>query len=173
MTTDATHIPYRDSKLTRILQDSLGGNYKTNLIVACSPHSSQMEETISTLKFATRAKTIKLNFKMNLKNSPDQMNRVVGTIKEELKDFKENLIKYKFVIGKIRVQLQEQIDQQEQLGLATSDETIKILENLRILEEGKLENLNNEEFKMIPGIESVSAVQDEGKDGADIFAKYR
>ena len=53
------HIPYRDSKLTRILQEALGGNSKTSLIVACSPHLDNIEETISTLKFAQRAKTIK------------------------------------------------------------------------------------------------------------------
>ena len=46
------HIPYRDSKITRLLQESLGGNYKTSLIVACSPHPNNFEDTISTLKFA-------------------------------------------------------------------------------------------------------------------------
>mmetsp|Transcript_7327 Transcript_7327/g.12302 ORF Transcript_7327/g.12302 Transcript_7327/m.12302 type:complete len:883 (-) Transcript_7327:214-2862(-) len=54
----ATHVPYRDSKLTRILQDSLGGNAKTSLIVACSPSSYNGTETVSTLRFGTRAKSI-------------------------------------------------------------------------------------------------------------------
>ena len=49
LTSNAEHIPYRDSKLTRILQESLGGNYKTSLIVACSPHSYNLNETISSL----------------------------------------------------------------------------------------------------------------------------
>jgi kinesin family protein 5 len=66
LTNNSEHIPYRDSKLTRILQESLGGNYKTSIIVTCSPHSSSQEETISSLKFATRAKTIKTHFKMNI-----------------------------------------------------------------------------------------------------------
>ena len=52
LTSNAEHIPYRDSKLTRILQESLGGNYKTSLIVTCSPHSYHFEETTSSLKFA-------------------------------------------------------------------------------------------------------------------------
>ena len=52
------HIPYRDSKLTRLLQFSLGGNTKTMLLVACSPHDDNFEETISTLKFAQRARMI-------------------------------------------------------------------------------------------------------------------
>jgi len=50
--TKAEHIPYRDSKLTRLLQESLGGNYKTTLIVACSPSPRNIEESLNTLKFA-------------------------------------------------------------------------------------------------------------------------
>lgn len=67
----ASHIPYRDSKLTRLLQESLGGNFKTRLLVACSPHIRNLEESISTLKFAQRAKTVKTKAKMNLKEAPD------------------------------------------------------------------------------------------------------
>ena len=55
----------------------MGGNYKTYLIVACSPHSSAFEETSSALKFATRAKTIKNHFKMNIKNSSDSLKVLV------------------------------------------------------------------------------------------------
>jgi len=53
------HVPYRDSKLTRILQDSLGGTSRASLIIACSPSSFNVAETISTLRFGTRAKFIK------------------------------------------------------------------------------------------------------------------
>lgn len=52
----STHIPYRDSKLTRILQESLGGNSKTSLIITCSPSIFNEAETISTLRFGQRAK---------------------------------------------------------------------------------------------------------------------
>lgn len=51
-------IPYRDSKLTRILQDSLGGNSKTIMIATVSPACYNYEETLSTLKYASRAKYI-------------------------------------------------------------------------------------------------------------------
>ena len=47
----STHIPYRDSKLTRILSESLGGNSKTSLIITCSPARFNFDETVSTLKF--------------------------------------------------------------------------------------------------------------------------
>jgi kinesin family member 5 len=54
----SAHIPYRDSKLTRLLKESLGGNNKTTLIVNCSQHCSQYDETLSTLRFAQSAKMI-------------------------------------------------------------------------------------------------------------------
>jgi kinesin family member 17 len=52
------HIPYRDSKLTRLLQDSLGGNTKTVMVAAISPADYNYEETLSTLRYASRAKNI-------------------------------------------------------------------------------------------------------------------
>jgi len=53
------HIPYRDSKLTRILQDSLGGNSRTTMIACVSPAESNYEESLSTVKYASRARNIK------------------------------------------------------------------------------------------------------------------
>lgn len=54
----SSHIPYRDSKLTRLLQDSLGGNTKTVIIAAVSPSASNYDETLTTLRFADRAKRL-------------------------------------------------------------------------------------------------------------------
>tara|TARA_B110000977_G_C10905871_1_gene427207 strand:- start:497 stop:763 length:267 start_codon:yes stop_codon:yes gene_type:complete len=53
------HIPYRDSKLTRILEDSLGGNCKTTMMAMASPAHEAYNESLSTLKFANRAKNIR------------------------------------------------------------------------------------------------------------------
>ena len=50
------HVPYRDSVLTRVLSESLGGNSKTHLIITCSPSLINESETISTLRFGIRAK---------------------------------------------------------------------------------------------------------------------
>ena len=61
----SNHIPYRDSKLTRVLQDSLGGNSKTSLIITCSPSPFNESETIGTLRFGERAKSIKNKPKVN------------------------------------------------------------------------------------------------------------
>lgn len=60
-----THIPYRDSKLTRLLQDSLGGNTRTVVIATISPSTSALEETISTLMFADRARSVMVRVKAN------------------------------------------------------------------------------------------------------------
>ncbi|KAK9452750.1 P-loop containing nucleoside triphosphate hydrolase protein [Dipodascopsis uninucleata] len=69
----STHIPYRDSKLTRILQESLGGNSRTTLIVNCSPSSYNDQETLSTLRFGVRAKSIKNKPKVNAELSPAEL----------------------------------------------------------------------------------------------------
>ena len=55
----SAYIPYRDSKLTRLLQESLGGRSKTCIIATVSPAMSEYEETLSTLEYANRAKNIK------------------------------------------------------------------------------------------------------------------
>ena len=83
------HIPYRDSKLTRLLQDSLGGNTKTTLIATVSPLVECAEETISTLKFADRAKQILVKIQANEMNAADderiqQLQREVQYLKEIL-----------------------------------------------------------------------------------------
>jgi len=77
-------VPYRESKLTRILKDSLGGNYKTTLIVACSPHSYNAEETLSTLNFAKRAKNVKNKVKINVKRSVDDLERIIADLQNKL-----------------------------------------------------------------------------------------
>ena len=59
------HIPYRDSKLTRILQPSLGGNAKTAIICAMTPAACHVEESHSTLRFASRAKSVMNNAVVN------------------------------------------------------------------------------------------------------------
>ena len=62
------YIPYRDSKLTRLLKDSLGGNCRTVMIANISGAHSCFEETHNTLKYANRAKNIKTNVSKNTQN---------------------------------------------------------------------------------------------------------
>ena len=65
----ATHIPYRESTLTRILTESLGGNSKTCLIITLSPTLSNYDETLSTLRFGACARNIKNTPKVNQKDT--------------------------------------------------------------------------------------------------------
>ncbi|KAJ8462211.1 hypothetical protein ONZ45_g18019 [Pleurotus djamor] len=73
----AKHIPYRDSKLTRILQESLGGNSRTTLIINCSPSSYNEAETLSTLRFGIRAKSIKNTARVNAELSPAELKNLL------------------------------------------------------------------------------------------------
>ena len=81
----SSHIPYRESKLTRLLQDSLGGRTKTCIIATVSPAKSNLEETISTLDYAFRAK--------NIRNKP-QINSLISK-KTLLKEFTYEIEKLK------------------------------------------------------------------------------
>lgn len=81
----STHIPYRDSKLTHILQESLGGNSKTSLIVTCSPSIFNESETISTLKFGQRAKQIKNKAKVNKELSIKELKHLLAVAEKDNK----------------------------------------------------------------------------------------
>ena len=70
-------MPYRDSKLTRLLQQSLGGNAKTTLLICCSPAATNNEETRSTLEFGLRAKRIKNVAKVNSERSREELMRML------------------------------------------------------------------------------------------------
>lgn len=78
----SSHIPYRDSKLTRILQESLGGNSRTSLIINCSPSSINELETLSTLRFGSRAKKIKNNAYINTELSPVSLQLKIQSLEE-------------------------------------------------------------------------------------------
>ena len=81
----SNHVPYRDSKLTRVLQESLGGNSKTCLIITCSPSIYNESETLSTLRFGLRAKKIKNKPKINKEVTVAELQKLVDKLKENLK----------------------------------------------------------------------------------------
>lgn len=94
-TRKATHVPYRDSKLTRLLQDSLGGNSQTLMLACCSPSDSNFMETLNTLKYANRARNIKNRVTVNQDfggNSVEinQLRAQVQRLKLELNSMRES-----------------------------------------------------------------------------------
>ncbi|TYI32741.1 hypothetical protein ES332_A04G084400v1 [Gossypium tomentosum] len=132
----ATHIPYRDSKLTRLLQSSLSGHGRVSLICTVTPSSSNTEETHNTLKFAHRAKHIEIQAAQNkiidekslikkyqneirsLKEELEQLKRGIVSI-PQLKDIGEDdivLLKQKLEDGQVK--LQSRLEQEEEAKAA-------------------------------------------------------
>lgn len=89
----ATHIPYRDSKLTRLLQDSLGGNSRTLMIACVSPSDRDFMETLNTLKYANRARNIKNKIQIN----QDQTSRTITLLRKEIASLQLELLEFKQV----------------------------------------------------------------------------
>lgn len=87
----SSHVPYRDSKLTRILQESLGGNSRTTLIINCSPSSYNDVETLGTLRFGMRAKTIKNKAKINAELSPAELKILLKKAQTQVTTFESYL----------------------------------------------------------------------------------
>ncbi|XP_061346425.1 kinesin-like protein KIN-7K, chloroplastic isoform X2 [Gastrolobium bilobum] len=92
----ASHIPYRDSKLTRILQSSLSGHGRISLICTVTPSSSSTEETHNTLKFAHRAKHIEIQAAQNKiideKSLIKKYQQEIQCLKEELEQLKRGIV---------------------------------------------------------------------------------
>ncbi|KAF2738438.1 kinesin-domain-containing protein [Polyplosphaeria fusca] len=111
------HIPYRESKLTRLLQDSLGGRTKTCIIATLSPAKSNLEETISTLDYAFRAK--------NIRNKP-QVNQMVSK-KTLLKEFTAEIEKLKSELIATRQRNGVYLNQEAYEEMLTESESRRIL----------------------------------------------
>ena len=114
----AKHVPYRDSKLTRLLQDSLGGNTKTVMIANIGPADYNYEETLSTVRYADRAKNIKNKPRIN----EDPKDAMLREFQDEIKRLKELL------------------EQQQRTGISRPLDA----ENMQVLTDEQLEKLKQE-----------------------------
>uniref|UniRef100_K3YPK8 Kinesin motor domain-containing protein n=1 Tax=Setaria italica TaxID=4555 RepID=K3YPK8_SETIT len=132
----ATHIPYRDSKLTRLLQSSLSGQGRVSLICTVTPASSNSEETHNTLKFAHRAKRIEIQASQNKiideKSLIKKYQTEIRRLKEELEQLKmgiitgtpskdtgeDNIILWKQKLEDGNVKLQSRLEQEEEAKAA-------------------------------------------------------
>ena len=137
----SNHIPYRDSKLTRLLQDSLGGNTKTLMIACVSTADYNYDETLSTLRYAARAKNIQNKPRIN----EDPKDALLRKYEEEIKNLKAMLEK----LGSGDFQP----EQMEQLKIAKNsfgrDDGAKLVEQLKQIgfNEEPNDSNNKEEYK--------------------------
>jgi DNA repair exonuclease SbcCD ATPase subunit len=155
---NSVHIPYRESKLTRILKDSLGGNSLTLMIACVSPSSLNTEETINTLNYASFAKSIKIKPMLNMQSLSENNDLLVEELKRENENLKRELNKLKsspaevenyklkglikILRGKLNSQSGSSLEEQNKLlqnSLANVDE---IDENQNELEFNELDELN-------------------------------
>ncbi|KAM4775464.1 kinesin-like protein KIF11 isoform 2-T2 [Cyanocitta cristata] len=137
----APHIPYRESKLTRILQDSLGGRTKTSIIATVSPASVNLEETLSTLEYAHRAKNImnkpEVNQKLTKKALIKEYTEEIERLKRDLAAAREkngvyiSLENYEALNGKLTVQ-EEQITEYIDKISVMEEEVKRVTELFRV-----------------------------------------
>ncbi|CAJ1933603.1 unnamed protein product [Sphenostylis stenocarpa] len=127
----ASHVPYRDSKLTRLLQSSLSGHGHVSLICTVTPASSNMEETHNTLKFASRAKRVEIYASRNKiideKSLIKKYQREISVLKLELDQLKkgmqlgvnhEEIMSLKQKLEEGQVKMQSRLEEEEEAKVA-------------------------------------------------------
>ncbi|KFZ64799.1 Kinesin-like KIF18A, partial [Podiceps cristatus] len=122
------HIPYRNSKLTRLLKDSLGGNCRTIMIAAVSPSSMFYDDTYNTLKYANRAKDIKSSLKSNVVSLDSHISQYVKICNEQKKEIlmlKEKLREYE--------EKQESISENHKAAVLSNNQQVEIQRYKEIL----------------------------------------
>ncbi|XP_071320229.1 kinesin heavy chain-like [Trachinotus anak] len=161
-----THVPYRDSKMTRILQDSLGGNCRTTIIICCSPSIYNEAETKSTLMFGQRAKTIKNTVCVNLELTAEEWKKKYEKEKEKNKSLKSIIQRLEAELNRWRngenVPEEEQLSSKDQKNVEPYDNT-PIIDNL-LPARGGVSVVNEERSKFEEDISNLYKQLDDKDD---------
>ncbi|KAM7264895.1 hypothetical protein ACFE04_002578 [Oxalis oulophora] len=176
----ASHVPYRDSKLTRLLQSSLSGHGHVSLICTITPASSSMEETHNTLKFASRAKQVEVfasrNKIIDEKSLIKKYQKEITTLKEELDQLRngmlvgvshEEIITLRQKLEEGQVKMQSRLEEEEEAKAALMSRIQKLTKLILV------------STKSIPGLADVAPHQrllavdddDEQKDSEALSTK--
>ncbi|KAD5318168.1 hypothetical protein E3N88_18114 [Mikania micrantha] len=157
----ASHVPYRDSKLTRLLQSSLSGHGHVSLICTITPASSNMEETHNTLKFASRAKRVEIYASRNKiideKSLIKKYQREISVLKQELDQLKrgmligvnpEEIMSLKQKLEEGQVKMQSRLEEEEEAKAALMSRIQRLTKLILVSSKNS-----------IPGLTDVSAHQ--------------
>ncbi|XP_052193682.1 kinesin-like protein KIN-7D, mitochondrial [Diospyros lotus] len=151
----ASHVPYRDSKLTRLLQSSLSGHGHVSLICTVTPASSNMEETHNTLKFASRAKRVEIfasrNKIIDEKSLIKKYQREISTLKEELDQLRrgmlvgvshEEIMSLRQKLEEGQVKMQSRLEEEEEAKAALMSRIQRLTKLILVSTKNSLPGLN-------------------------------
>ena len=153
-----SHIPYRDSKLTRLLENSLGGNCKTTMISMISPAQCSFNESLSTLNFSKRAKTLKSNAKINedidhnalIRKYEEELIKLRNELEEKNKLLNDN--KYLLELQKEKEKVEKDINEVVNALEEASKSFLRERDEKKKLEE-KIQRMN---YQLIQGGEKIN-----------------
>jgi len=130
------HVPYRQSKLTHLLKDSLGGNCKTTMVANVWPEAKMLQETASTLRFATRMMRVSNEASVNVHLDPALL---IRKYERQIKDLKQELAMHDTLAGRSRVQYEEY----------NPDEIRELEEKVKMYLDGELQEIEVSSLRMV------------------------
>ena len=137
-----SHIPYRESKLTRILSESLGGNSKTCLIITCSPHPFNDQETLSTLRFGARARNIKNTPKVNREYTVPELKKLLGKAEEKIQYCEKKIKVYADTISGLGGQAPNEKDVKDRVKQLDLEKQASLKESVLTSKESKASTMS-------------------------------
>ncbi|CAL1546229.1 unnamed protein product [Lymnaea stagnalis] len=170
-TKKGSHVPYRDSKLTRLLQDSLGGNSRTLMIACISPVDRDFMETLNTLKYANRARNIKNKVMAN----QDKASKQLALLRAEILTLQQELMEYKTGKRTIDADGMESVNDMVAENSMFHAENDKLRQRIKALQD-TIETLNAKNTQLLADAAMFSLVGPDGQvsneDVSNLIKKY-